>query len=130
MKKREQMRMSNQKAREFLFAEGFDWLWFKSHEDLRKKSRGDYYYMALDKKAIRCLDPYNLFDGCAYDATGIFWWFQIKTNNWPDEKAIIAFSKGKMGCCIMAINVKPPKGKRKRYEVVTREYEDGQRIES
>lgn len=118
---------SNRRAREFLFDGGWDWLWFKSHQDMRKKKAGDYYYNR-DGKATRCLDPYNLFDACGYDGAGIFWWIQIKTDNWPDEQELKNFMIGKMGCCIIAINVIPPKKKGKTYRIKTRMYEDGRRI--
>ncbi len=117
------MQISNAKAREFLFAEGFDYVWFKSHTDTRRGG-SDYYYMALDQKAIACTDPYNLFDGCCYDAVGRFWWFQIKTDNWPDEKPIKAFMVGKPDIMIMAINVKKPTKTRKVYDIRTRVYEN------
>ena len=128
MNTRAQMRESNKRAREFLFGERWDFLWFKTHADARKKKGLDNVYTA-DGKITPCLDPYNLFDGCGYDSAGVFWWFQIKTGNWPNEDQITAFSKGKIGCCIMAINVKPPKGKRRTYEIKVREYEDGEKIE-
>lgn len=118
--RRKKMHDTNRRAREFLFAEGFDWIWLKSHEDMRKKNAGDYYYLALDPKPKRCLDPYNLFDGCAYDAEGNFWWIQIKTDNYPEDKPIKAFMVGKVGVNIMGINIRTPKGNRKRYDIKTR----------
>lgn len=121
--KRRQMQISNGVAREFLFAEGFDFIWFKSHT-FTKFGGSDYFYMALDKKATACTDPYNLFDGCCYDANGVFWWFQIKTNNWPDEDPIKAFMVGKPDICIIAINVKKPTKNRKTYDVKTRVYQN------
>ena len=126
MKKREQMRESNKKAREFLFGEGWDFLWFKTHVDGRKKRGLDLVY-TKDGKITPCLDPYNLFDGMGWDAAGVFWFFQVKTDKWPPEAELLAFSTGKLECRIMALNVKPPKGKRKTYEVKVREYEDGER---
>jgi len=128
MKKREQMRTSNAKAREFLFGEGFDFIWFKSHVNTKFKKNRDYFYTA-DGKAHSCQDPYNLFDACGYDSEGIFWWFQIKTNNWPSEQELKAFTIGKMGCCIMALNVRTPSTKHRTYRVQTREYEDGKRMD-
>jgi len=121
MKKREQMRMSNQKAREFLFAEGYDWLWFKTHADSRRKKNRDYYYMA-NGDIIGCMDPYNLFDAMGFDGEGILWFIQIKTGNWPDKNQIDAFLINKHGVNIMAINVKPPKTKGKTYQIKTRVY--------
>ena len=117
--RRSQMQETNRQARKFLFAEGWDWIWFKSHVDARK--RGDYYYLALDQKAIMCLDPYNLFDACAYDPNGIFWWIQIKTDNWPDEVPIKAFMVGKKNVGILAINVKTPTKTRLTYSIAVKE---------
>ena len=71
MGKRKVMLESNRRTREFLFSEGWSILWFKTHEDMRKKSNGDYYY-TNDNKPHRCLDPFNLFDACGWDGDGRF----------------------------------------------------------
>lgn len=118
--KRSQMQESNRQARKFLFAEGFDAIWMKSHTDSRRGG-SDYYYLSLDQKAKQCTDVFNLFDGCCYDADGQFWWVQIKTDQWPPEEPIKNFMIGK-STNIMAINVKKPTKTRKNYTIATREW--------
>lgn len=115
---RDELKKSNGRARAFLFAEGWDWLWFKSHVDFR---RCDYYYLANDPKAHGCIDPFNLFDACGYDHEGRFWWIQIKTNEWPSEAPLKGFMLGKRDVRILAINVKTDPDDPKKYDIAVRE---------
>ena len=122
------MRESNRRTREFLFNEGWSTMWFKSHEDMRKKSAGDWYYNS-DNKAHRCLDPFNLFDACGYDAQGRMWWIQIKSGQWPEEQPLLTFSIEKF-INILCVNVKKPTKKRKTYKIELREYRNGVLLEN
>lgn len=106
MNKRQRMNDSNRKAREWLFENGYDELYFKPHKDIRKRHNVEYVYCKDYNYQI--MDFYNLFDGFGFDAEGVFTFLQVKTNKWPDFEKIKNFLFSKRGIKALIINVKTP----------------------
>ena len=121
------MRESNKHARLWLLENGYDHIWFKRH--VRKPDR--FYTQDLHtvkEKGVMVQKPYyygidmwNLFDGiCFHQQTGQMIFFQVKTNQWPQEDPFYNFKyafHNREDLAMMFINVKLVKG---RWQVLTK----------
>jgi hypothetical protein len=66
------------------------------------------------------MDLWNLFDGICFDKNGNIILIQVKTNAWAKGKDFVDFLSDKKHLKVLSINVK---GKDRKWEVFTREYE-------
>lgn len=107
------MRFSNRKAVNYLLEHGYDEIWLKAHT-----KRTDLTYTLGEW--YRAMDLWNLFDGICFDRDGNIILIQIKTNAWAKGQDFIDFLSDKKHLKVLSINVK---GKDRKWEVFTREYE-------
>ncbi|GEM_PF-5555103 len=117
MNKRKQMLTSNSKALEYLLSNDFDQIYLKPHRDTRKKFNHEFIHTKEGKYQIT--DFFNLFDGFCYDVSGLFYWIQIKTDNWANENEIKKFFTSRYGR-VLSINVRKPTKTIKKYRVDVR----------
>ena len=109
MNNRQRMRYSNKLAVKWLLVHGFDEIWLKRHT-----KRHDFHYTV--KGNYVALDLWKLFDGIAIQTTRcknfksvVF--LQLKTNAWPSDNELVQWLSDKLGCYVMAINIKKVKKK-------------------
>ena len=116
------MRVSDEKAKSYLFQRGYRELYLKPHRDTRDPRNIDYIHNFEGSYAIT--DFYNLFDGFCFDRAGNFVWFQVKTNGWMEREKKDKLDRFMEDNHLTAIvlNVKTPTKKRRTYHVMTREY--------
>lgn len=101
MNNRQIMKHTNKLAREWLFAHGFDYIYFKPHRDFRKRTNQEVYF--TKQGVFYQTDFYNLFDGFCYDRDGVFTWIQTSTTNYHKSDPYVEFLRGKKGFNILFI---------------------------
>lgn len=110
MNNRQRMWVSNAKARKFILNLGGTDVFFQRHT--RRK-----YVFHSPGFSYTATDLFNLFDGLFFLAGKLFF-FQVKTNAWPNEKRIKHFLSGKFGFGVLVINIRT----KPRPEIKTRWY--------
>ncbi len=118
MNRRQQMRESNRRAVEYLLEKKYDHIYLKPHKDNRKGKNVEV--MKSQKGSYPITDFFNLFDGFCVSPDGLLVWIQVKTDAWPNEKAIIEFLMDKQGFFVMALNVRKPTKTIRKYRVDTK----------
>ena len=110
------MNHTNRMARQWLIANKYDYIWFKPHRDLRKKSNVEWYWH--DGTMIQQTDLWNLFDGICIDRSGTITFIQTTTTNYHPEDPYREFMKGKNGFHIIMIRAVK---KKNRWHIQTKE---------
>ena len=116
MNRRERMRTTNKKIREWLLEKGYDDIWFKAHgkqKDMTFTQRGNYY----------STDLWNLFDGICFDDQGNLVLLQMKTNGWADSKEIQEWLMKRKNLNVLVFNVtNKPKECKGKFKLFYRSY--------
>jgi hypothetical protein len=110
------MRNTNRLAREWLFANGYDYIYFKPHKDFRKRKNQEVYFTKQGN--FYQTDFYNLFDGFCFDKNGVFTFIQTSTTNYHKIDPYVEFLKGKFGFRVLFLKAVKIN---KRWHIKTRE---------
>lgn len=108
MNRRQRMYATNKYARDWLIENGYDMIWLKRHEDLRKAKNQETYYTKSGNYFMT--DIYNLFDGMCFDSNGTLTLLQISTTSFHKKEPYQQFMQGKKGFVILLIKVVNLKG--------------------